>query len=211
MMKKVIISVYCLLVVLVSLLVMSCGGNSSAPTQVAAPPTSAAAKTTPPATSAAPITTTPPQTTTAKPSPPPTTASKYSAADCKVLTAADIASVLGVSAADVTELPVQKSEGACIESFTVKIGGMPIPVGVTLTDTKKAPLYGAEPKVCLANAKKMLAADKPSLGIGDYDSYEMVGGTVMFGKGIYMVQVTCPMNVTIDKTIALAKLVAQHI
>ncbi len=145
------------------------------------------------------------------PTPPPKPTTAYSAADCKVLTADDIASVLGVTAAAVTELPVQKSPGVCIESFTVKIGATPTPVSVSLTETKITPLMMTEPKICLANTKKMVAADKPNLGIGDYDSFEMIGGAIIFGKGIYMVQVTCPMGISIDKTTALAKLVAKHI
>jgi len=112
-----------------------------------------------------------------------------------VLTTDDIASVLGVASSDVTEKPVQQKTAGCIESFIVKIGAIPnAPVVVTLTNTKADPAYNAEPKVCLANTKKMIAANQPDLGIGDCDSFGMPGGAIMFGKGAYMVQLPVPWN-----------------
>jgi hypothetical protein len=136
----------------------------------------------------------------------------YSTSDCKLLTADDIASVLGVAAGDVSEQPVQKQEGQCMESWVFKKGGMPAgSIVVTLIETAKNPAYsGATPKLCLANTKKMVAGDQPSLGIGDYDSFVMMGGTIMFGKGKYMVQVSCPMGCATEQITALAKLVAKH-
>jgi hypothetical protein len=136
--------------------------------------------------------------------------SSYSVAEGKVLTPEDIASVLGIATGDVTEKPVKKVDAGFTESFTVKIGTTSASVSITLTDTKRDTTYNAEPKESLANMKKSVATDSPDLGIGDYDSFVMFGKSVVFGKGIYMVQVTGPASVPMDKMEAIARLVAEH-
>jgi hypothetical protein len=87
---------------------------------------------------------------------------------------------------------------------------MPAPLTVAVTDTRGSARYGADPKTVLANLKSMVAAEQPNLGIGDYDSFEMVGGAIVFGKGKYMCQVTCLIGISTDKMKEIARLVAKH-
>ncbi len=179
--------------------IAACGGPSATTTPATTSPTKMP--------TASPTTTSPaktPTTTTATTKP---AGGTYSAAECKLLTADDIASVLGMAAADVSEEPVQKTEGQCIESWTVRKGGAPVAgIAVLVIETRANPYYKAgDPKDHLA----ALCKDSKSLGIGDCASCEFTGA-IWFGKGKYMVQVACPMGCSIEQTIALAKLVAKH-
>lgn len=141
------------------------------------------------------------------PAPTPAPAGKYSAAECKVLTAEDIASVLGVTAKEVEEQPVQKQEALCMESWIIKKGGMPSgSIVVTLIETKAHPLYKNDPAICLKN----MCGSNPSLGIGDGPSCNFMGA-VSFSKGKYLISVVCPMGCSDENKIALAKLIDKHI
>jgi len=126
---------------------------------------------------------------------------KYSAMDCELLNGADVKSVL--NSYDVTEQPISKSEGQCSKGWVTKDErGVPgNSVVLTVTETKVNPYYsGFDPSTPLKN----LCGQSASLNLGQYTSCNFMGAAV-FGKGEYMVQVSC-IGCDQAKTEQLAKL-----
>lgn len=194
-MKKIAIASFAVLAIVI---LSGCVGQQPAGTPTATPAATTAAATTAAATTAA--ATTPAATTAAATTAAP--AAAYSTSDCTLLNADDIKGVLGFDVKEITDNPsaTYKTESGCTKTWDIpsKPG---LTVWIKVTDTTKDRLYGGQTQLSLTNTCK----DKTSLGLGDYDSCE-ASTTTMFGKGNYLMQISCYMVCSQEQYNQLARI-----
>jgi hypothetical protein len=171
------------------ILIVFWSGCNQPPAGGGTQPTATPAPTTPaPEVTATPVETpeaTPTPEATATPAPSPT--AQYLLADCSVLAADDVKTILGVDPAE--EKIVAQTASRCIKQFIGYKGQVPsYTIALTGIEMRADPDYkDGDPWLALST----LCGDKPSLGLGDYESCNFMG-QISFGKGKYLILLTCP-------------------